>query len=419
MMPSRLREFVVARLRRWRLAQHVHARWRHRGYDRSIERFLQERTGRADRLPGGVVYEATMRCNLRCGFCFVGGLLNVEGEWRQELTVDALRKAFPEKRGLRVSLTGGEVFVRKDIQDVLELFRQKGYACGYMTTNGTAITEERAVELADLAAAGFLRHISVSIDGPREFHDAARGVKGTFERTAAGLARLQAAARAKGASLRISINTTVTRESLDALERVVDVAEELGVDAIGLNHLMYGTPDEVEQTLKILGETDRRLIATFVTPDPGLQPDRVADRVEALASRCRERRIRFDYRPKVHAQLIKGYYTPGTPLRGRCLYPFLNARVGFSGKVYFCPFIRIEVGDLAVSRLDEVWNSPRYVELRRRLIDRELFPVCRHCCKVELSAEPVPVAAAALEGRRVLTLTPLEGQQERKSRSNP
>ena len=32
---------------------------------------------------------------------------------------------------------------------------------------------------------------------------------------------------------------------------------------------------------------------------------------------------------------------------GRCLYPFLHARVSFSGKMYFCPFIRVEVGDLA------------------------------------------------------------------------
>ncbi len=36
------------------------------------------------------------------------------------------------------------MFVRKDIEEVLDLFRQKGYACGYLTTNGTAITESRA-----------------------------------------------------------------------------------------------------------------------------------------------------------------------------------------------------------------------------------------------------------------------------------
>jgi hypothetical protein len=90
---GRLRDLVVAPLRRLRVAQHLHARWRHRGYDKSVERFLRERTGVADRLPAGVVYEATMRCNLKCDFCYVGDLLNLEGEWREELTVDALRKA--------------------------------------------------------------------------------------------------------------------------------------------------------------------------------------------------------------------------------------------------------------------------------------------------------------------------------------
>ena len=58
-------------------------------------------------------------------------------------------------------------------------------------------------------------------------HDEARGVKGTFERTAAGLRRLQEAIkRNRGARLPISINTTVTQEGLGALDEMVDVAEE-------------------------------------------------------------------------------------------------------------------------------------------------------------------------------------------------
>jgi hypothetical protein len=44
--------------------------------------------------------------------------------------------------------------------------------------------------------------------------------------------------------------------------------------------------------------------------------------------------------------------------------------VGFSGKVYFCPFIRVEVGDLATSSLEEIWNGPTYVEMRRRLVEQ-------------------------------------------------
>ena len=74
--------------------------------------------------------------------------------------------------------------MRKDILSVLDLFREKGYACGYLTTNGTIINDDRADALAELARLGFLNHISVSIDGPGELHDKARGVKGTFERTA-------------------------------------------------------------------------------------------------------------------------------------------------------------------------------------------------------------------------------------------
>jgi MoaA/NifB/PqqE/SkfB family radical SAM enzyme len=287
---------------------------------------------------------------------------------------------------------------------VLDLFRSKGYACGYLTTNGTIITEERAEALADLSAAGFLKHVSVSVDGPRELHDIARGLKGTFERTTEGLKRLQEAARRKGAPLRIGINTTVTHESLEALDRMVDVAEELGVDAIGLNHLMYSTPEEVAETVRILGAPDASVIATYVTPDPGLDVAQVRAKVTALAEKCRQKNILFDFRPKVREPLLDSYYTPGTRLDGRCLYPFLHARVSFSGKVYFCPFIRVEVGDLTQSSLAEVWNGDKYVEMRRKLLEHKIFPVCRRCCKVELAPEPV-VATADLQKRRAIPLT--------------
>jgi len=397
---ARIRESIATRARTFPLARHAWARYRRFKYERRIQRFLDEKSGRADRLPSGAVYEATMRCNLHCEFCYVGDLLNIEGEWREELTLESLRKAFPDQPGFQVSLTGGEIFMRKDIMSVLDLFRDKGYACGYLTTNGTIITEERAEALADLAAAGFLKHISVSIDGPGELHDVARGLKGTFERTCAGLRRLQAAARRKHAPLRVSINTTVAHETLESLDQMVDVAEELGVDAIGLNHLMFSTPEEVTETVRLLGLEDGSKIATFVTPDPGLDVARVRAQVARLQEKCRERNILFDFRPKVHPQLIDSYYTPGSELEGRCLYPFLHARVSFSGKVYFCPFIRVEVGDLTTSSLEEVWNSDTYVSMRKQLVERGIFPVCRRCCKVELSPVPVAVPAGAAAGRR-------------------
>ena len=407
-LARKLRDSLATRARAVPLARHAWARYRRRRYQQRIQRFITEKSGRADALPMGAVYEATMRCNLHCEFCYVGDLLNIEGEWRRELTLEALDRAFPEQAGFQISLTGGEIFMRKDIMSVLDLFHEKGYACGYLTTNGTIITDERAEALAELAAAGFLKHISVSIDGPGELHDVARGLKGTFERTCAGLRRLQEAARRVGAPLRVSINTTVAHETLDALDRMVDVAGELGVDAIGLNHLMYSTPEEVAETVRLIGAPDASVIATFVTPDPGLDFEVVRQKVGALQEKCRRKNVLFDFRPKVHPQLMDNYYTPGARLEGRCLYPFLHARVSFSGKVYFCPFIRVEVGDLTTSSLQEIWNGDKYVQMRRALVENGIFPVCRRCCKVELS--PVPVAepfgpGVPVPARRAIPLT--------------
>ena len=404
-LTRRLKETVARRARAVPALTRLWAKYRRGRYEARIASFLAARDGRADRLPAGIVYEATMRCNLECEFCYVGDLLNLDGEWRQELSVDMLRTAFPASADLQISLTGGEIFMRKDILEVMDVFRGKGYTCGYLTTNGTIITDERADALAELARLGFLKHISVSIDGPGALHDAARGVKGTFERTAAGLRRLQEAARRTHAPLRVSINTTVAHETLEALDQMVDVAEELGVDAIGLNHLMFSTPEEVAETVRLTGAPDGSAISTFVTPDPGLVVARVKAQVASLIAKCRERNIRFDMRPKVGPALMDSYYTPGAKLNGRCLYPFLNARVSFSGKMYFCPFIRVEVGDLATSSLEEIWNGERYVSLRKKLVDERLFPVCRRCCKVELDAIPAPDAFESVRTKRTIPLT--------------
>ena len=308
-------------------------------------------------------------------------------------------QAFPEQDGFQISLTGGEIFMRKDIMSVLDLFREKGYACGYLTTNGTIITEERAEALADLAAKGFLKHISVSIDGPKDLHDVARGLKGTFERTTAGLQRLQEAAKRKGAPLRVSINTTVAHESLEALDQMVDVAEELGVDAIGLNHLMFSTPEEVAETVRLIGAPDavghRHVRHAGPRARRRSGPRKVAALEREVPRAEHPVRLPAEGAPAADRRDIT---RRAAKLEGRCLYPFLHARVSFSGKVYFCPFIRVEVGDLTKNRSKRSGTASGTSSMRRRLLEHGIFPVCRRCCKVELS--PNAAADAALAAAR-------------------
>src|SRR5688500_17677512 len=86
---ARLRESIATRARAVPLARHAWARYRRRRYERRIQRFIDEKSGRADRLPAGAVYEATMRCNLHCEFCYVGDLLNIEGEDRKSTRLNS------------------------------------------------------------------------------------------------------------------------------------------------------------------------------------------------------------------------------------------------------------------------------------------------------------------------------------------
>ncbi|MGH9321634.1 MAG: radical SAM protein [Vicinamibacteria bacterium] len=354
--------------------------------DRRTRKLLARGDGVADPLPHFVVYEPTLLCNLHCGFCYVADILNPE-DWRQkELTIEELDRIFARGGVPSLNITGGEPFVRKNLLEIFELFRRKGMRCDYITTNGTVIREDRAVALAELVGSGFLRHMSVSIDGPPEFHDRVRGQKGAFRKAAANIEMLRQAFAKRDVPLPLSINTTLTAGNLHLLKDVVDEAEKLDVELIGLNQLMFATPREVEETLAIIGETDPAVISTHVTSDPGIDPAEVPKVLREAVDYAEAKGITINWRPAQGYADLVSYYTPDQPLEGKCFYPFFGGRVAYDGKVQFCPFIRVTVGDLRESSLETIWNAPRYVELRKKLLEHGIFPVCRRCCKVELES---------------------------------
>jgi Fe-coproporphyrin III synthase len=364
--------------------------------DWQTKKFVDRADGVADPLPRFVVYEPTLLCNLHCSFCYVADILNPE-DWRQkELSIEELDRIFSRGVGF-FNVTGGEPFVRKNLLEIFELFRAKGMRCDYVTTNGTVIREDRATALAELVRSGFLKHISVSIDGPPDFHDAVRGQRGAFRKAADNIVMLRARFAETGTSLPLSINTTLTAGNLHLLKQVVDEAEKLDVDLIGLNQLMFATRREVQETLAIIGETDPGVISTYVTDDPGIVPEQVPDVLREAVAYAETKGITINWRPGQGYDDLVHYYTPDRPLAGQCFYPFFGGRVTYDGKVHFCPFIRVEVGDLRRQSLEEVWNAPRYVELRQKLLKNGIFPVCRRCCKVELDYSKGPPVEAARE----------------------
>ncbi len=347
-------------------------------------------------LPHFVVYEPTLLCNLHCGFCYVADILNPE-DWRsKELSLEELDRIFGENGVKALNVTGGEPFVRKDLFSIFELLESKGMRCDYITTNGTVLREDKADALLQLTRRGFLKHISVSLDGPPDFHDEVRGQKGAFRKIHSNIRTLQKTFSDAGVSLPLSINTTLTAGNLHLLKELVNQVAALGIDLIGLNQLMFATNREVEETLAIIGETDRDLISTYVTDDPGIDPSEIPVVLREACAYAESKGITINWRPAQGFDDLEHYYTPNRPLKGQCFYPFFGGRITYDGNVNFCPFIRVEVGDLRESSLEDIWNSRRYTELRTKLLEHGIFPVCRRCCKVELDYSEMPRASEVL-----------------------
>ena len=143
-------------------------------------------------------------CNLDCDYCFFlskeqlypGSRFRMSDELLERYLVQ-LFAAHAGMDEVTVAWQGGEPtlmgleFFRRSVELAGELLEPGQRALHTIQTNGTLLDEEWA---AFFAEHGFL--VGISIDGPREVHDAYRvtkGGRGSFDRVMAGLGHLRAA----------------------------------------------------------------------------------------------------------------------------------------------------------------------------------------------------------------------------------
>ncbi len=167
------------------------------------------------RTPGRLVLAVTRRCNLRCSMCHTYDL--EPGEELSAEEIGTLCGSIPNLTWLDV--TGGEVFLRKDIEAVFRaiLTNSPRLAVLHFPTNGWFC--ERV--LAVLKLIGELRPdldvlVTVSLDGPESLHDQIRGQKGSFQRA---LDTFQQIRRLPGVEAYIGTTVSRTNEyAMDAME---------------------------------------------------------------------------------------------------------------------------------------------------------------------------------------------------------
>lgn len=182
------------------------------------------------KLPIGIQYELTASCNLRCLHCY-----NDSGSETKKTTMGLenwleLTQQLIDAGGLfECILSGGEPLLLGDgLLEIIDLFARDNTLIT-LITNGFLFDQSWADKLSRYRNL----NLRLSIDGYNaQLHDHLRQVPGSFQKAvnAAGLCSKE--------GIPFNISTCVTPMSLDSLEEMAKLAEELGATSLGVEMVL-------------------------------------------------------------------------------------------------------------------------------------------------------------------------------------
>ncbi|MCI0744462.1 MAG: radical SAM protein [Verrucomicrobia subdivision 3 bacterium] len=175
-----------------------------------------------------VVWNLTRRCNLKCLHCYSDSDAR---EYPGELTFEQCRAVVDDLANFAIPgllLSGGEPLIHPRFFDIAGYARQRGLRLT-LSTNGTLIDHETAQKLK---AIGFA-YIGISLDGIGATHDYFRGRRGAFEKT------VQAFRHCKAAGQKVGLRLTLSRNTIQDLDRILDFVEQEDIDRVCFYHLVY------------------------------------------------------------------------------------------------------------------------------------------------------------------------------------
>jgi len=328
----------------------------------------------------------TNACNLRCKTC---------GQWgesgymigqpssvvKETVPLDVYKKMVDDIADIKpwIYIWGGEPFLYADLLPLLRYMRQKGLI-GSVVTNGSFLAKH-AEELVDIG----WNSLALSLDGTRELHDSIRGIDGTFDSLMKSIEAVQQAKRKAGKRKpHITLVTTVSRDNAGCLDKIFDVAEDVGVDLMLLYYAWFTTEEigcrheaVMQKKLGITPKAWKGYLWSFNEVNP-------QDVVESV-KRIRSKKYSFPYLmiPDLAYDDVPKYYQQPEHLFGfdKCVYPWIVTEIMPNGDVATCrDFPDVVVGNIKEQSILEIFNNEKYREFRKALKEDGLFPICSRCC---------------------------------------
>jgi MoaA/NifB/PqqE/SkfB family radical SAM enzyme len=170
--------------------------------------------------PESIVFFVTNHCQMKCVFCFYKNRLNNGNCLIRIKEIESIAKSIP--RLSRITLTGGEPFLRNDLAQIAYAFYRFSRARSISIDTNGYLTQEILAIVKRILCKEHSRYlkVQVSIDELDEKHDQLRGTRGAFDRATATLKALTELQK-QHRNLYVEIATLVTSHLIADVEEFV------------------------------------------------------------------------------------------------------------------------------------------------------------------------------------------------------
>jgi radical SAM protein with 4Fe4S-binding SPASM domain len=286
-------------------------------------------------VPLSVHLDITYRCNERCVHCYL------DHEDHGEMTAAEIKKLLKELAEAGVfmlTLSGGEIMLRRDFFEILEYAREMQFLVK-LKTNAILIGDREADRMRQLG----VDTVQISIYSHRpEIHDAITKVPGSLGRS------IEAAKFLKSKGLKVNIANVLMKDTAQDYPGVIALAKELGVHAL-LDTMITPMMDGDRAPLE-LNLSEQKL--KDVLGDPEFAAD------VAEMSDCS---TQMDHVP--------------------CSAAHNSCYVSPYGDVYPCVQFPLPSGNVRKQRFIDIWNHSEQLNEVRSIRVRDL-PNCSACGNV-------------------------------------
>ncbi|GEA15667.1 MAG: AdoMet-dependent heme synthase [Moorella sp. (in: firmicutes)] len=291
-------------------------------------------------------WNTTNQCNLYCDHCYRDAGAKAEDELSTAEAKNLIDEAV--KAGFRIMIfSGGEPLLRPDLLELIAYAAARGLR-PVLGSNGTLLTPDLARELKKAGALA----IGISLDScdPAR-HDRLRQKDGAWQEALAGMAAC------REAGLSFQVHTTVFDWNQDELEKLTDLAVDLGARA---HHFFFLVP--TGRAASIEAESLR------------------AEAYERTLKRIlqKQQQVNIELKPTCAPQFMRIAREMGIPVRYSrgCLAGIAYCIVSPRGDVQPCAYLNLPVGNVRETPFSRLWQES---EVFRTLRTESYGGSCGRC----------------------------------------